>query len=209
MQVVGDRVVLIPYRRMHVEKYHNWMLSSLLLEQTASEPLTLEEEYEMQQKWYITHCFTCLLNSQSLACIHRSQDSDKCTFIILRKGEGDDIERMVGDVNFFLNDHEDRTNAEIEIMIANEPDRRKGYAREALLLMMNYGIVQLNTSRYYAKINETNVASIKLFLSLGYNEVNYVHAFNEYEYELKIDNCMKEIIQQQTADALYTVYNDE
>lgn len=51
VQIVGERVVLVPYRRKHVEKYHNWMLSSLLLEQTASEPLTLQEEYEMQQKW--------------------------------------------------------------------------------------------------------------------------------------------------------------
>ncbi len=144
-----------------------------------------------------------------MLAICRSQDSDKCTFIVLRKGEGDDIDRMVGDVNFFLNDRDDLTNAEIEIMIADEPDRRKGYAREALLLMMNYGIVQLNITRYYAKINETNVASIKLFLSLGYNEVNYVSAFKEYEYELVVDSCMKEIVQQQTAHALHTVYDDQ
>ena len=119
------------------------------------------------------------------------------------------MERMVGDVNLFLNDRDDVTNAEIEIMIADEPDRRKGYAKEALLLMMNYGVQQLKITRFYAKINETNVASIKLFLSLGYNEVNYVQAFNEYEYELRVDDCMKEIIQQQAVDALYTVYDDE
>ena len=128
---------------------------------------------------------------------------------MLRKGEGDDAERMVGDVNLFLNDRDDVTNAEIEIMIADEPDRRKGYAKEALLLMMNYGVQQLKITRFYAKINETNVASIKLFLSLGYNEVNYVQAFSEYEYELRVEDCMKEIIQQQTVDALYTVYDDE
>jgi RimJ/RimL family protein N-acetyltransferase len=128
---------------------------------------------------------------------------------VLRKGEGDDAERMVGDVNLFLNDRDDVTNAEIEIMIADEPDRRKGYAKEALLLMMNYGVQQLKITRFYAKINETNVASIKLFLSLGYNEVNYVQAFSEYEYELRVEDCMKEIIQQQTVDALYTVYDDE
>lgn len=119
------------------------------------------------------------------------------------------MDRMVGDVNFFLNDRDDLTNAEIEIMIADEPDRRKGYAREALLLMMNYGIIQLNITRYYAKINETNVASIKLFLSLGYNEINFVPAFKEYEYELIIDSCMQEILQQQTAGALHSVYDDK
>ncbi len=55
VQIVGAKVDLVPYRRKHVEKYHNWMLSSLLLEQTASEPLTLQEEYEMQQKWFVSH----------------------------------------------------------------------------------------------------------------------------------------------------------
>ena len=60
LQIVGAKVDLVPYRRKHVEKYHNWMLSSLLLEQTASEPLTLQEEYEMQQKWFVslTHSLT-------------------------------------------------------------------------------------------------------------------------------------------------------
>ena len=32
-------------------RYHSWMQSEELREQTASERLTLQEEYEMQQKW--------------------------------------------------------------------------------------------------------------------------------------------------------------
>jgi RimJ/RimL family protein N-acetyltransferase len=47
---------------------------------------------------------------------------------------------MAGDVNMFLNDPDgDRTVAEIEIMIAEPACRRKGLARESLLLMMAYG----------------------------------------------------------------------
>lgn len=41
------------------------MQSEELLAQTASEPLSLEEEYDMQRKW--------------------REDDDKCTFILLAR----------------------------------------------------------------------------------------------------------------------------
>ena len=41
--IYGTRVILVPYERDHVEKYHNWMKDREILEATASEPLTLEK----------------------------------------------------------------------------------------------------------------------------------------------------------------------
>lgn len=61
--LVGQRVVLVPYRHEHVSTYHSWMSNTDLLEMTGSEPLTLEEEYSMQLRWMT--------------------DEDKCTFIVL------------------------------------------------------------------------------------------------------------------------------
>ncbi|GJP31533.1 hypothetical protein CLOM_g13017 [Closterium sp. NIES-68] len=61
--VVGQKVVLVPYRACHVAKYHSWMQDPWLQEATGSEALSLAEEYSMQQRW--------------------RADSDKCTFIVL------------------------------------------------------------------------------------------------------------------------------
>jgi RimJ/RimL family protein N-acetyltransferase len=139
------------------------MLDEELRALTASEPLTLEEEYEMQQKW--------------------REDEDKLTFIILARDFGDtdlDISaclslgtgtfilspedpylsglRMIGDINLFLKgssshrrvnnvsssspgaelDEEEELEAEIEIMIAERTYRKKGLAREALQAFLEY-----------------------------------------------------------------------
>ena len=47
---MGD-TVLIPYDAIHVPVYHKWMESTELQDLTASEPLPLDAEYEMQKSW--------------------------------------------------------------------------------------------------------------------------------------------------------------
>ena len=119
---------------------------------TASEPLSIEEEYEMQQSW--------------------RDDRKKCTFIVLSADvptspSMTEIERMAGDVNMFLTrsyeENDDSIVAEIDIMIAEKKFQRRGYGREAVILMMWYGISQLGLEKFYAKINKENIPSITLF----------------------------------------------
>ena len=169
ISVVGEKVTLVPYLKGHVLKYHEWMCDEEMLIATASDPLSLEEEYEMQESW--------------------SKDDDKITFIILDITEKGDEEKMVGDVNCFLNDRDgDKTIAEIEIMIAEKSAKRKGLASEALQLMMLYCRQHLGIIRFYAKIGEDNKASLALFKSpvMNYKQCNYVKAFQEYELELLV-----------------------
>ncbi|XP_053767128.1 alpha/beta-tubulin-N-acetyltransferase 9 isoform X4 [Desmodus rotundus] len=102
--LLGKKVVLVPYTAEHVPRYHEWMKSEELQRLTASEPLTLEQEYAMQRSW--------------------REDADKCTFIVLDaerwQAQPDATEEscMAGDVNLFLTDLGDPSLGEVEVMIA-------------------------------------------------------------------------------------------
>lgn len=47
-----EQSILSFFNVCNVFRYHDWMQSPELLEQTASERLTLDQEYEMQQSWF-------------------------------------------------------------------------------------------------------------------------------------------------------------
>ncbi|XP_073540160.1 alpha/beta-tubulin-N-acetyltransferase 9 isoform X1 [Phyllobates terribilis] len=159
----GHRVLLVPYEPHHVPRYHEWMKSEELQKLTASEPLTLDKEYDMQRSW--------------------REDSDKCTFIILDREQWDEgcpeDQCMLGDVNLFLVDPENPSLSEIEIMIAEPMSRGKGFGEESVRLMLYYGVTTLGISTFQAKIGEENVTSIRLFNRLHFSKVSYSSIFQE------------------------------
>jgi RimJ/RimL family protein N-acetyltransferase len=209
--IVGEKCVLVPYRPEHVIQYHSWMQDPALLEATASEPLSLEQEYEMQRTW--------------------RDDEAKCTFIVLardlvpneccsellQKHSSEEfiqksLSAMVGDVNMFLSEDEDETDdgqiddehitahaasssdrikesyrqAELDIMIAEKEHRKRGVGQEAVELMMLYGATLCHLRRIFCKINQDNTASLQLFQSkLGFRQCAYAECFREVELEFK------------------------
>ncbi|XP_055510119.1 N-acetyltransferase 9 isoform X1 [Leucoraja erinacea] len=180
--LLGQLAALVPYRALHVARYHQWMKSEELLKLTASEPLTLEQEYQMQISWW--------------------EDNDKCTFIVLDKarwmsGSCTEEDCMVGDVNLFLIDSEDLSMAEIEIMIAEPGYRGKGFGKEVTMMMMYYGVTQLQVTKFQAKINLENTISIAMFRNMHFEEVSISHAFQEVTLQLMVDNCRKDWLLEQ------------
>ncbi|KAI9294836.1 n-acetyltransferase 9-like protein [Neoconidiobolus thromboides FSU 785] len=208
----NDRLWLIPYLKEHVPQYHQWMKTEELLELTASEPLSLEEEYQMQDSW--------------------REDEDKCTFILFVAekeeliNESNDTTqikgKIIGDVNLFLNDFEDKNSAEIEIMVAEKSYRGKGLGLLALLMMMEYGIyylynfiqpnyllgvASLNLTRITSKIGESNTSSLKLFKEkLQFQQISYSTAFKEVTLELKANSeSLRKLQSDLNVNSNYTV----
>ncbi|KAL8145581.1 GCN5-related N-acetyltransferase 9 [Apium graveolens] len=179
-----EKVILVPYMKQHVPKYHKWMQDPTLLSATGSEPLTLVQEYEMHQSW--TH------------------DPSKHTFIILDKDliltpftHGQPyIEAMVGDVNIYMNDLEDSHIAEIEIMIAEPKSRGKGLGKKSVMMMMVFAVEKFCIQSFRVKIGESNEASLSLFRKLGFVYASYSKIFQEVTLELQITKLKMEELQQ-------------
>jgi RimJ/RimL family protein N-acetyltransferase len=70
-------------------------------------------------------------------------------------------------------------------MIAEKQARGKGIGSEACRMMMWYGAVELGLKRFFCKINEDNVASLSLFMKLGFLQCAYAKCFKQVEVEIR------------------------
>lgn len=188
--IIGDKVILVPYLTHHVEKYHQWMSNPELQELTASEPLTLQAEYDMQQSW---------LN-----------DEDKCTFIVLDKlkyeKEKDEVSAMIGDTNLFISDRNEPSTGEIEVMIAEKDARGGGRGRETTQLMLRYCLEKLSITKFLVKIGCSNEPSTKLFESLKFVEVSRSEVFNQVTLEAQVTEDWKKSVIDATHSYCFHTY---
>ena len=209
-RIIGNKVILVPYRRHHVEQYHKWMALPEIQQLTSSEPLSLDDEYKMQESW--------------------RNDEDKLTFIILRRdlyddarrgeagtdNERNEIEAMVGDVNVFISstaagDDGSKGTAELEVMVVDEANRGKGYGIEAVFLIMTYCLTHVlkpSIAKFVVKIGEEDVPSIRVFEKLGFKFQELVKVFKQITLKLDIN---EETISQLNAlfkDTKFIIEND-
>ncbi len=187
-KIVGNKVELVPYLPKHVPKYHQWMKSEELQHLTGSEPLTLEEEYAMQKSW--------------------REDEDKCTFIVLSRNSSNsdgeaseerEVNAMIGDTNIFIAKDDDTglTVGEAEIMIAEESARGQKMGKEAMVLMLIYGIDFLKINRFEAKIKLDNPTSIGMFDRLGFQETSRSEVFGEVTLSVTVSDEWRKILTEQ------------
>ncbi|KAJ4380057.1 hypothetical protein N0V86_004364 [Didymella sp. IMI 355093] len=195
--IITPRVLLVPYSAHHVPTYHSWMADEEIQKATASEPLTLEEEYAMQRSWR-----TDADKLTFIVCTRSAMGSSETQMQSVTAGKEDAPTHMVGDVNLFLYnydeddddeddddedaDDQDASNersvvGELEIMIALQHQRGKGLAQDTLRAFMCYIQSQLSgIGREFAgaagmqlkylrvKIDKDNVRSLRLFERVGF-----------------------------------------
>ncbi|GAA5897574.1 hypothetical protein JCM8208_003309 [Rhodotorula glutinis] len=198
--LANDKLVLRPYRRWHVPRYHEWMEDDEVREQTASERLTLEQEFDMQKSWRLDAdklTFIVHLRSDTAP----SPSSDPAAFLAAHN----DTSRMIGDVNLFLHDASPPSSpspssspsadpvpeptprrAELEIMLPPSSSLyrpRSGLALLTLQLFLSYAsrALDLAPSAFFARIGFDNQASLGLFAKLGFVEGKRVEVFREVE----------------------------
>ncbi|XP_047614584.1 alpha/beta-tubulin-N-acetyltransferase 9 isoform X3 [Phacochoerus africanus] len=187
--LLGKKVVLVPYTPEHVPRYHEWMKSEELQRLTASEPLTLEQEYAMQRSW--------------------REDADKCTFIVLAaekwQGQPGPSEEncMAGDVNLFLTDLGDPSLGEIEVMIAATERAQlqgpglghRGRPHDDGLR----GVTKLGLTTFEAKIGQENEPSIRMFRRLHFEQVAVSSVFQEVTLRLTMSEPEQQWLLEQTS----------
>lgn len=75
--------------------------------------------------------------------------------------------------------------AGLGVMIHDLSNRKKGYARSAVKLMLDYGFETLGLHQIYSNVPASNVASRKLFESLGFSQMGchkeWLKRGNEWE----------------------------
>ncbi|KAM0813492.1 putative GNAT domain-containing protein [Seiridium cardinale] len=171
--ISAPKVLLVPYDAHHVPHYHTWMEDAAIREATASDRLTLEEEYENQISWR-----TSADKLTFIVCKPLDDSSEPAEVVVA--GDADRDERMVGDINLFLtpwdDDNYDEKDAstdnkaggaqsngsiehrspeqkycvgEVDIMIANDADRGKGMGRAAVSAFLWF--IKKNVSRIVAE----------------------------------------------------------
>ncbi|KAK6529731.1 hypothetical protein TWF281_008893 [Arthrobotrys megalospora] len=215
--IITNKLAFVPYEASHVPTYSEWMSSESLREATASERLSLPEEYAMQESWREDAdklTFILSLPSTGIKSLGVSDDTTRKRYIVV-EGVDDEPSNLVGDVNLFLYEDDEEEGiegeeqrismiGEIELMIARDECQGQGLGKVAVLVFILYvlhhqrEILMQDMIRYEkggkilkylrVKIGKENVRSLGLFHKLGFvKTTEEPNYFGEWELRLELD----------------------
>ncbi|MBC8464070.1 MAG: GNAT family N-acetyltransferase [Bacteroidetes bacterium] len=145
----------------------------------ALEPNDIETLYQWENDttiWKVSQTmapFSKHILTQYLANAHQDIFTAKQLRLIIEK-EGE----AIGTIELFDYDPMHQ-RAGVGIWIANVSEREKGYAKEALQLMISYSFKHLKIHQLYCNISSSNKASVNLFSGLDFMLVGVKKQWNK------------------------------
>ena len=144
------------------------MLKGENIQLRALEPSDLETLYHWENDiniWKVSQTITPFSKhvlSKYLENAHQDIFTAKQLRLIIEKNS-----RSIGTIDLFDFDPTHQ-RAAVGIWIADQGERQKGYAREALKILIDYAFKQLQLKQIYCNISSINKASINLFSGLDF-----------------------------------------
>ena len=150
-----------------------------LIQLRALEPSDLDRLYKWENDtsiWSVSGTlapFSRFVLEQYLASSHQDIYSNKQLRLMIDltvngNEEGGETEsRGIGCIDLFDFDPKNR-KAGVGILIADRADRGKGYATEALTLLVEYGFDVLDLHQIYSNVRVDNENSVALFKTIGF-----------------------------------------
>lgn len=179
------KLLFAPYLKAFIPIYHKWMQDPDTLFLTGSEPLTLEEEFANQRSWLMDpKKYTFIICGKNpINSIKLTEFPSLNTEYFAKNFDWPAYFQPIGDVNLFFHEYIEENEAEIDIMIGDKEARGKGFGKEAVAIMMQFGFQKFKKDKFIAKIKQKNQPSRKLFEKMGYVLVKEIEVFEECQYE--------------------------
>jgi diamine N-acetyltransferase len=148
------------------------LLQNEQLKLKALEPTDLEILYQWENNpeiWDVSSTlapFSKYILRQYIENSHKDLFESKQLRLIIEAVK-EKASQAIGTVDLFDIDFYHK-RAGVGILIADEKNRKKGYAEKTLKLLHEYSNKHLGMNQLYCHIDNDNMASIKLFEKLGY-----------------------------------------
>ena len=179
-KIRGDRLYLSPMSSLDLELYTKWMNDKSVSENLGSYSKMISLVSE--EKW--------ILENQN----------DYNFAIVLREGD-----ELIGNVSLVDVDNLNQT-ATLGIFIGEKDNRNKGYGKEAIKLILDYGFNVLNLKNVMLSVYSFNERAVNTYKKVGFKKIGErrksVYRDNEYYNEVFMDILKDEF--NETKDFIYT-----
>lgn len=144
-KIKGDRLYLSPMNPDDKELYTKWMNDKAVSENLGSyfRMISLNSE----EKW-----IEKAVNDYNFAIVLRDDD------------------RLIGNVSLMEVDNVNQT-ATLGIFIGENDDRNKGYGKEAIKLILNYGFNTLNLNNIMLSVYSFNERAFNTYKKIGFKKI--------------------------------------